>query len=48
MSFKRYSQDSAEPSPKQEVTATETWLHGELQWPGQRRCQTSTPEEEDA
>ena len=36
-----------EPSPKQEVTATQTWFHGELQWPRQRRWQPSTPEEED-
>ena len=28
MSFQGYSQDGAEPSPKQEVTAAETWLHG--------------------
>ena len=28
-----------EPSPKQEVTAAETWFHGELQWPWQRRWQ---------
>ena len=48
MSFQGYSQDGAEPSLKQEVTATETWFHGELQWPGQRRWQPSTPEEEDA
>ena len=41
------SQDGTEPSPKQEVTATSTWFHGELQWPGQRRWQPSTPEEED-
>ena len=45
MSFQGYSQDSAEPSSKQEVTTAETWFHGELQWPGQRRWQT---EEEDA
>ena len=36
-----------QPSLKQEVTAAETWLHGELQWPGQRRWQSSTTEEED-
>ena len=48
MSFQGYSQDDAEPSSKQEVTAAETWLNGELQWPGQRRWQTSTTEEEDA
>ena len=36
------------PSPKQKVTASETWFHRELQWPGQRRWQLSTPEEEDA
>ena len=48
MSFQGYSQDGAEPSPKQEVTAAETWFHGELQWPGQRRWQLSTPEEEDS
>ena len=35
------------PSPKQEVTATQTWFHRELQWPRQRRWQPSTPEEED-
>ena len=33
------SQDGTEPSPKQEVTAAETWFHGELQWPWQRRWQ---------
>ena len=48
MSFQGYSQDGAEPSLKQEVTAAETWFHGQLQWPGQRRWQPSTPEEEDA
>ena len=48
LSFQGYSQDGAEPSPKQEVTAAETWFCGELQWPGQRRWQPSTPEEEDA
>ena len=42
-----YSQDGTEPSPKQEVTPTETWFHGELQRPRQRRWQPSTPEEED-
>ena len=26
---------------------TDTWFHGELQWPRQRRWQPSTPEEED-
>ena len=46
LSFQGYSQDSPEPSPKQEVTAAETWFHRELQWPGQRRWQPSTPEEE--
>ena len=39
MSFQGYSQDGTEPSLKQEVTATETWFHGELQWPGQGRWQ---------
>ena len=34
-------------SPKQEVTPAETWFHGELQRPRQRRWQLSTPEEED-
>ena len=48
MSFQGYSQDGAEPSPKQEATAAETWFHGELQRPKQRRWQPSTPEEEDA
>ena len=48
MSFQGYSQDGTEPSPKQEVTPAETWFHGELQWPRQRRWQQSTPEEEDA
>ena len=43
----RLQQDGAEPSLKQEVTAAETWFHGELQWPRQRRWQPSTPEEED-
>ena len=38
---------TAQPSPKQEVTAAETWFHGELQWPRQRRWQPSTSEEED-
>ena len=33
------SQDGTEPSPKQEVTATEMWFHGKLQWPSQRRWQ---------
>ena len=47
LSFQGYSQDGAEPSLKQEVTAAETWFHGELQWPGQRRWQPSTSEEED-
>ena len=47
MSFQGYSQDGTEPSLKQEVTAAETWFHGELQWPGQRRWQTSTTEEQD-
>ena len=47
MSFQGYSQDGTEPSPKQEVTPAETWFHGELQRPGQRRWQPSTPEEED-
>ena len=47
LSFQGYSQDSAEPSLKQEVTAAETWFHGELQWPRQRRWQPSTSEEED-
>ena len=47
MSFQGYSQDSSEPSPKQEVTAAQTWFHRELHWPGQRRWQPSTPEEED-
>ena len=47
MSFQGSSQDGTEPSPKQEVTATETWFHGELHWPRQRRWQPSTPEEED-
>ena len=47
LSFKGCSQDGTEPSPKQEVTAAETWFHGELQWPRQRRWQPSTPEEED-
>ena len=46
--FQGYSQDGAESLLKQEVTAAETWFHGELQWPGQRRWQPSTPEEEDA
>ena len=45
--FKGCSQDGTEPSLKQEVTAAETWFHGELQWPRQRRWQPSTPEEED-
>ena len=49
MSFQGYSQDGAEPSPKQEATAAaETWLNGEQQWPWQRRWQTSTLQEEDA
>ena len=49
VSFQGYSQDGTEPSLKQEVTdATETWLHGEQQWPWQRRWQTSTLQEEDA
>ena len=48
MLFQGYSQDGTEPSLKQEFTATETWLNGELQWPGQRRWQPSTSEEEDA
>ena len=48
LSIQGYSQDSAEPSLKQEVTAAETWFHGELQWPGQRRWQLSTLEEEAA
>ena len=39
LSFKGCSQDGTEPSPKQEVTAAETWFHGELQWPWQRRWQ---------
>ena len=30
LSFKGYSQDGTEPSLKQEVTAAETWFHGEL------------------
>ena len=47
MSFKGYSQDGKELSPKQEVTPAETWFHGELQWPRQRRWQTTTSEEED-
>ena len=43
MSFQGYSQDGAEPSPKQEITAAaKTWLHREQQWPWQRRWQTST------
>ena len=42
-----FSQDGAEPSSKQEVTAAQTQFHGELKWPGQRRWQPSTPEEED-
>ena len=45
MSFQGYSQESTEPSLKQEVTAAETWFHGELQWPRQRRWQPSTPED---
>ena len=48
MSFQGYSQDGTEPSSKQEATSTETWFHGELQRPRQRRWQPSTPEEEDA
>ena len=47
MLFQGYSQDGTEPSPKQEVTPTETWFHGELQQPRQRRWQPSTSEEED-
>ena len=35
-----------EPSPKQEVTPAETWFHGELQQPRQRRWHPSTPEED--
>ena len=46
MSFQGYSQDGAEPSLKQEVTAAQTQFHGELHWPRQR-WQPSTPEEED-
>ena len=46
LSFQGYRQKDAEPSSKQEVTAAaETWLNGELQWPGQRRWQTSTEED---
>ena len=47
LSFQGCSQDGTQPSPKQEVTAAQTWFHGELQWPGQRRWQPSTTEEED-
>ena len=46
--IQRLQPSGTEPSPKQEVTATQTWFHGELQWPRQRRWQPSTPEEEDA
>ena len=47
MSFQGYSQNGTEPSPKQEDTPAQTWFHGELQRPGQRRWQPSTSEEED-
>ena len=47
MSFQGYSQDRTEPSLKQEAKPVETWFHGELQRPRQRRWQPSTPEEED-
>ena len=45
VSFQGYSQDGAEPSPKQEATTAETWFHGELQR-RQRRWQTTSEEED--
>ena len=34
MSFEGYSQDGTEPSLKQEVTAAQTWFHGEYNGQG--------------
>ena len=46
LSFQGYRQGNAEPSSKKEVTAAETWLNGEQQWPRQsdgKRHQKKTP-----